>query len=92
MATTKKTTPTTKKPGTTGKTTAKKTTTRKKKEESVGDEIMKDLKRIGKREFTKKTGIPTTKSGIKNKIGRWIVDSVLDMFTKSDKKKKEEDD
>ena len=84
MATTKKTT--------TKKSTKKATTSRKKKDESVGDEIMKDLKRIGKREFTKKTGIPTSKSGIKNKIGRWIVDSVLDLFTKSDKKKKEEED
>ena len=82
---------TSKKTSSTKKTTKKAATTRKKKDESVGDEIMKDLKRIGKREFTKKTGIPTSKSGIKNKIGRWIVDSVLDMFTKSDKKKKDED-
>ncbi len=96
MATTKKTTTTTTKKTTTTTTTkktttAKKSSTRKKKEESVGEEVLKDLKRIGKREFTKKTGIPTTQSGIKNKIGRWIVDAVVGVFSSKKKKDDEED-
>ena len=30
-----------------------------------------------KREFTRKTGIPTTKAGIERKIGKMVIDAVF---------------
>lgn len=72
------------------KTTAatKKTTTRKK---TTQRSLESTIESAVRREITRQTGIPTTASGIKNKIGRMIVDGVIGLFagkkTKSTKKK-----
>ena len=59
------------------KSTAKKKTSQRSLESTVTSAV--------RREITRQTGIPTTASGIKNKVGRMIVDGILGLFT--DKKK-----
>ena len=59
------------------KSTAKKKSSQRSLESTVTSAV--------RREITRQTGIPTTASGIKNKVGRMIVDGILGLFT--DKKK-----
>lgn len=65
----------------------KKKKTRKK---STSASLWKDVQSALKRSFTRQTGIPTTKSGVKNKLGRMIVDFVLGLFNKKKTKQTEE--
>lgn len=60
--------------------------TRKRKKTTVSEELWKDLQSDLKRSFTKQTGIPTTKAGVKRKLGTMIVDFFLGLFGKKRKK------
>ena len=69
---------TTKKKSTAKKSTStrKKTSTRRKTKSTTST-----IESAIRREITRQTGIPTTASGIKNKIGRAIVDFIVGLFT-----------
>lgn len=71
-------------PKSTAAATAKKKSTTKKKKSSQRS-LESTVTSAVRREITRQTGIPTTASGIKNKVGRMIVDGILGLFT--DKKK-----
>ena len=77
-------------PKSTAAATAKKKSTTKKKKTSQRS-LESTITSAVRREITRQTGIPTTESGIKNKVGRMIVDGILGLFTgkkKTAKKKK----
>lgn len=62
----------------------KKKVTRKKRKSTT---LWKDVESSLKRSFTKETGIPTTKAGVKRKLGVMIVDFLLGLFTQKKKSK-----
>ena len=62
----------------------KKKVTRKKRKSTT---FWKDMESSLKRSFTKETGIPTTKAGVKRKLGVMIVDFLLGLFTQKKKSK-----
>ncbi|MBQ8521111.1 MAG: hypothetical protein IJ456_07010 [Bacteroides sp.] len=58
----------------------KKRTSTRKKTTSAG--LWRDIRSALKRSFTRETGIPTTKAGVKRKLGTMIVDALWGVFTK----------
>lgn len=57
----------------------------RKKKTSITTGLWKDLQSVFKRSFTKQTGIPTTKAGVKRKLGTMIVDFILGLFRQKPK-------
>ena len=66
----------------------KKKKTRKK---TTSNSLWKDIQSALKRSFTRETGIPTTKAGVKRKLGTMIVDWVLSLFIGKGKKKSKDE-